>query len=437
MDRLYSASSQAVAAAPRVEPAPGAEPVLSQRAEWRRHWPLVLAALMGFSLYSLIPYSFGLFMEPIGAEFGWGRAEISFAMMIPSIFLILLSPSVGALIDRWGSRTIAIPGVVLTALAIAALGLANGSRMQWLSLWLIFGMVTQGVATTIWTSTVSGAFLASRGLALGITLCGMAVAQIVAPPLAQWLIAAFGWREALQWMALAWGLPSLVLVVLFFRDVTPRSRRGAIAPHADEDNGLPGLSLRQAMRNPAMQKLALSTLITMMIGMAVLIHQVPILTAAGTTRENAAWLASLAGAAGLLGKVNTGWMTDRWNASVVGAISLFAPALGYIVLMQPEISVAAMVASMMVIGYAAGTKMQICAFLTARYAGMRNYGKIFGIMASIIGVGGGLGTLAAGLVYDLSGSYQPLLLAGIVGSVASALLVLKLGPAPTEFPRSA
>ena len=42
--------------------------------EFRHHWPLILAAATGFGFNAIVSVTTGLFMEPLGKEFGWGRA---------------------------------------------------------------------------------------------------------------------------------------------------------------------------------------------------------------------------------------------------------------------------------------------------------------------------------------------------------------------------
>ena len=85
---------------------------------------------------------------------------------------------------------------------------------------------------------------------------------------------------------------------------------------------------------------------------------------------------------------------------------------------------------MLINGYAAGTKLQLVGYLTAAYCGMRNFGTIFGAMASLIAAGSGLGPLVGGLVFDFYGSYVPYLWGGIFGTLASAWLLYGLGPYP-------
>ncbi|MEJ5976212.1 MFS transporter [Novosphingobium sp. PS1R-30] len=400
--------------------------------EWRTHGPLVLASAAGFSLHTVSSYVIGLVMEPLEAEFGWTRAQISVVSVIPSLIMVLLSPSIGGLIDRWGSRRMAIPSLALTGASLALVSLANGSMVQWYLLWLFYGLVSLGIKATVWTTAVSNAFTAARGLALGVVLCGTAISQIAAPPLAQWLTDEFGWRQAYLWIGLGWSAPCVLLALFFLYDVRDRDRlaiRGQFeAPRPTAPQ--PGLTLREALRSLPLLRIGLSTLITMFIGTAILIHQVPLLTSTGVSRADAAWLASLSGAAAIAGKLLTGWMTDRWNAGLVGAITLLAPAIAYLMLLQPQHTAGWYVVAMMIIGYTTGTKLQVCAYLTGRYAGMAHFGKIFGVMTSLVGIGGGLGSVAAGAVFDHFGSYGPLLWTGIGTSVLCAALIFRLGSFP-------
>src|SRR3546814_8653848 len=66
--------------------------------------------------------------------------------------------------------------LILTSLSIAAFALASGSFLQWIVLWLIWGIFVLLVQSTLWSTAVASTFQASRGLALGLTMSGTAVA---------------------------------------------------------------------------------------------------------------------------------------------------------------------------------------------------------------------------------------------------------------------
>jgi MFS family permease len=403
------------------------------RAEWRTYGLLVLAAFIGFSFHSIITYSTGLFMQPLSEEFGWSRALIAGGLTIAALATIPLAPVVGAILDRWGSRRLAILGLVLTGGAVSAFGLANGSPVQWLALWVFYSIVATGIMSTVWTAAVTGTFTAARGLALGVTMCGAAAAQVVAPPLTNWLIETQGWRMAYVWLGSGWGGLALVTAVLFLFDAHDRKRRekasGAeTATLAPLD--LPGLGFGEALRNPAIIRIALSTLITMFMGVALIVHMVPLLTEAGLSRTEAAYLTSITGVAGFMGKLFTGWLSDRWNASLIGAVTLAVPTLGFAMLLEPFRTPTLIVVGMFIIGYSSGAKLQIAAYLTSVYGGMRNFGKIFGVMGSLIAIGSGMGPMVAGRIYDVAGSYTPFIIAGIPASLICGLLIFGLGPYP-------
>ena len=104
--------------------------------EWKDGWRLVLACFIGFSFFSFMSASIGVFMVPLGREFGWSRTLLSAGITIASVTTAVLSPFFGILIDRYGARRVALPGIVATTIAVSAFSLTNGSPAQWLALWV-------------------------------------------------------------------------------------------------------------------------------------------------------------------------------------------------------------------------------------------------------------------------------------------------------------
>ncbi len=396
--------------------------------EWKSGWKLVLASCAGFSFFSIMAASMGIFIEPLGKEFGWSRTLLSSGITITSVVTAVLSPFFGILIDRFGSRRIAMPGLVATIVAVSAFSLANGSATQWLMLWAFYAVISISVKTTVWTAAVVRSFTAAQGLALGLTLSGTALAQAVIPPLANWLIAEFGWRMAYIWLGCGWGGVTLLLCSLFFFDAHDRERAAAAKQNRQVRMRpeFPGLSISEAWRDPALWRIALSTFIMMVLTIGLMIHQIPILTEAGVSRTNAAWLASMVGIAGIIGKLVTGVMLDRFRANWIGGLTLGTTALAFALLIEGVRTPALIVIATLVNGYSAGAKLQIASYLTARYAGMRNFGTIYGAIISLVSLGSGLGPMAAGLVYDRTGGYTPFLIAGTIGCVFCGLLLLTL-----------
>lgn len=404
------------------------------RSEWRRHWPLVLAASIAFSFTSVMTASTGLFIEPWTKEFGWSRTLLSSGMSITSITTFLFSPLFGVLIDRHGTRRMALPGLVLLALTIASLSLLDGSVWMWFAIWTVYAAAALCTKSTVWTAGVASAFDAGRGLAIGLTLSGSALAQAITPPLANFLIEAYGWRMAFVWLGLGWGGIAILLCVFLLYDGYDESRKARAAdPTRATDKALldaPGLSMAEAWRSVALWRIAISTFVIMVVTIALVVHQIPILVEIGVDRGAAAWYAGMAGLAGVAGKLVTGWLLDRYAARWVGGLTLAATALTFVLLLIPNRSMTIIFIAMFINGYAAGTKLQIAGYLTSAYGGMKNFGAIFGTMASLIAAGSGLGPLMAGFIYDFWGNYDPYLWIGIVGTLLSAFLIFGLGDYP-------
>jgi len=414
----------------------------SAKQEWKSGWTLVLAASLGFSYFSIMLASTGLFMGPLSEQFGWSRTLLSSGPSIAAIVTALLGPFLGMLIDRFGTRKVALPGLILTMASILSFSLLNGSPTQWVTLWIVFGFVSVTIKSTAWTTAVVGIFEKSRGLALGLTLAGTAVAQSVVPPLGNYLIAEFGWRSAFVWLGIGWGSITFLLCLFFLFDARDRFNKKSLLANDDgekpkiTERQLPGLSIPEAWRDTAIWRLAISNFVVMALTMGLGVHLFPILTEAGVDRSTAAWLVGLAGIAGIVGKLVTGVLLDRYRPNWVGGITLGAAALAFALLLGDEPAPALVILAMLINGYAAGTKTHITGFLTAGYAGMKNFGAIYGVMSSLMALAAGLGPMLGGMIYDLAGDYDPFLIAGTIGCAMGGLLMMSM-PAYPEWEQAA
>jgi predicted MFS family arabinose efflux permease len=410
---------------------PSDETKTRARAEWRQYWPLVIAASLAFSFTSVMTAAAGLFMEPLGKEFGWSRALLSSGTSIAAVTTFFLSPLFGLIIDRIGVRRLALPGLALMALTIASLSLLNGAVWLWFFIWTVYAAAALATKSTVWTASVASAFDAGRGLAMGLVLSGSALAQGITPPLTNFLIDAYGWRMAFVWLGLGWGSLALVLCIFWLFDGYDASRK-ARAANPGEASGkslmsdAPGLTVEQAWRSVTLWRIAISTFLIMVVTIALVVHQIPILQSIGVERTTAATYAGIAGLFGVAGKLITGWLLDRYAARWVGGLTLAMTSLTFILLLLPDRSMTIIIVAMLINGYAAGTKLQIAGYLTSAYGGMKNFGLIFGSMASLIAAGSGLGPLMAGLLFDLNGNYDVYLWIGVVGTLVSAWLIFGL-----------
>lgn len=406
--------------------------------EWKLHWPLLLAATFGISFGSIPITTLGLFMEPLQNEFGWSRTTISLSMTVFAFIVTPLTPFAGALVDRFGARAVAIPGLALCGILFAGFSLMNGIVALWIGLWVAFAAASLLIRTMVWNPPVATAFVANRGVAMAIMLSGMSVASATVPLLTHWLIGELGWRGTYIALGLGWPGLALLLVIPFFR-VSP-----AAIPAADGDGShdakpatrfVPGgLTLREALRSVIIIRIALACFLATLIGAAWGVHMVPIYVSFGVDRAVAASLAIVAGTCAILARLIAGSIMDRFNSRTLPFVVLALPAVAYGLLLASNGNFALVVLAAAVVGVGGGATLYMIIYLTTQYAGLRHFGKIYGSVSALTGLSSGIGPVTAGWIFDTTGNYEAFLMVGIPVFIVAGLLVFGLGPHPQFEP---
>jgi MFS family permease len=407
----------------------------SALAEWKAHWPLVVSAMVGFSFYTVVTYSLGTFIEPLQKQFGWNRTSISFGLSIFGIVMAIGGPPVGAVIDRIGTRWMAIIGLIASGSAFAAFSLANGSLTQWFSLWVVFSVCALMIKSTVWSAAVASVFSTGRGLALAAVLSGSAIGQSLAPLVTNALIASHGWQTAYRWIGFGWaGLGAVLVAIMFFdaRDLDKRVSGSSLV-----STPLPGLTVREAARDSRVIRIAVANLLMAIASSGVTVHLVPLISETGISRTGAVEIAATAGIAGIVGKFLTGWLLDRIQGNWIPVTSYAVAAVGHILLLNLLGSRTALTVAALLLGYSAGAGLQVSTYLISRYAGLRNFGTVFGTIASAMLGGTACGPLIAGYIHDKTGSYALLLMGAAPVMLLCSLLFVGLGPYPVFERRAA
>ncbi len=396
--------------------------------EWKAHWPLVIAGMIGFSFYAMVTYSLGTFMAPLEKAFGWSRTEISLALTIFGLSATFAGPPMGALLDRFGSRRIALAGLVLSGASFACLSLASGSIAQWIGLWIVFSLCSVMIKSTVWSAGTSSVFTAGRGLALAAVLTGSALGQVFAPLISNALIQSHGWRAAYVVIGIGWAGLGAVLVAFLFHDAHALRQRKA-GP-AGEATRLPGLTIAEAVRDSRIIRIAVANLLMSFLGAGVTVHLVPLIAETGVTMTRAAEIAAFAGIGGIAGKFLSGWLLDRVQGSLVPVSAFAIGAVGYFLLLNTLHTPIALLLGTLCLSYGSGAGFQVSTYLISRYAGLRNFGVVFGTIASSMMLGTSFGPLIAGAIHDSTGAYAGLLIAAIPVMLLCSLLFVGLGPYP-------
>jgi MFS family permease len=395
-------------------------------AEWRAHWPLVLASMLGFTMIGVANFSLGPFMGPLEKAFGWSRSEITSGFTIYAVTCVICQPIVGRMIDRLGPRRIALTGLALSGCALSLFATANGSLTGWLLLWLFYSLTAQLILTPVWSSAVASEFEAGRGVALALTLSGSALSGMVVPIVSTLVIDTYGWRMA--YPILGGGAAAVLLLVVWFLFYSRRDRLRR--SHTDAVTVETGLSTREALRSPTFWKMAVAIFASFSLVMAFSIHMLPILTSTGLSRDKAALIAGSYGLFAVVGKFSYGLLANRFPGQLIAAAMVVLPVVSCGLLMVSNPSVVMCLIAISLVGVSSGAQLQLLVYLTTRHFGMRAFGTIFGFISCSLTFASGVGPILASRIYDTTGDYRLLLIAGIPLSIVASLVMLWVGDYP-------
>jgi MFS family permease len=404
-----------------------------KRSEFTLGWKVLLAASIGIAFgASPVPYNaIGHLVQPLQAEYGWGRGEIMLAVTLSGLTITFLSPVFGTLVDKFGVRTIALLSCLLFSLSFGAIALAPNNLTIFYALFIVMGVLGGASIPISWTRGVNAWFVENRGLALALALMGTGLASVVINNLAPVLVANFGWRGLLLGLGALGLFISLPLALLFFREPKPEERPAAAAHDPSTDGGF---TLREAMREMRFWLMGASFLIVAIVYGGLFANFVPLLRDDGFSAAQAGALASALGLFLVIGRVVAGWLLDRFWAPYVAFPLLSAPAVSCLLLAHDGITQFEAWLAAGLLGFAAGAETDLVAYLSARYYGLKHYGQVYGALYAFFGIGSSLSPPIYGWVFDAAGSYIPMLYVAAVSFVFGAALLLFIGRYPTSFP---
>ncbi len=376
---------------------------------------LILALSLG------IRHGFGLFLQPMSMDAGWGREVFSLSIAIQNLMWGLAQPFTGLLADRWGSARIVGAGAVLYAAGLLVMacshtpaeltlgaGVLIGLGLSCTSFAVVFGAVSRTVAPE------------RRSMAFGIAAATGSFGQFVMVPGSLVLISDFGWSLALMILA---GLATLMgpLGAVLGGGPAPAhnepvlTARQALAEAAGHRGfwllsfGIFGCGFQVVFIGPHLPAFLLDRGLPLSVGTTVL-ALVGLFNVAGT------WCAGLWG-----GRIRKPLLLSLIYFGRAVTISLF--------LVAPVTQWTA---------YAFGIAMGLLWLSTvplthgtvASVFGVRNLSMLVGIVFLFHQIGAFLGGWLGGYVYDRTGSYDTVWLIAIALSLFAALINVPIRETP-------
>jgi MFS family permease len=377
------------------------------------------------SFASVVVYTFGVFLKPLVAAFGWSRAEVSLAFTLSALSVAACSPFIGRLLDRYPARRIVIPCTVIYGVAFSSLAFLTAHIAHLLCVFVIVGVVGNGTTQLGYARVVSAWFDRERGRALAAVMAGSGLGSMVFPPIAQALISSYGWRSAygiLGGVILLLGIP-LAATFLYEPPGERVPSPSPLAGYAAEDAA--DVGIWQSISSLRFLCIVTALLLFSFATNGLYAHWAALLTDRGLAAEAAASVLSVAGLAALTSKLSTGYLLDRFFAGRAVAALLAICAIGFLFVLYGHGLWLAFAAAVLV-GAGMGAESDAVPYLLTRYFGLGRFSELYGYTWCVYAVAGGLGPFVMGAMFDRTGSYRVVLVVSFAMIVAAATLFVLL-----------
>ena len=379
-------------------------------------WLIIIAGCL-IALLSFGPRSaMGFFQLPMLADTGWDRTTFGLAMAIQNLFWGLGQPIFGAIADKFGTWKVLALSSLLYSSGLFIMSVAPSPSWLYISGGVLIGL---GIASASF-GIVLAAFARNvaperRSMAFGIGTAAGSAGMFVFAPLSQGLIDAYGWQEALVWMA------AMMFIIPFL----------AIPLRGNSSSGSQSaLQYKQSIGDALREALGHKSYVLLVSGFFVCGFQVAFITAhfpaylgdIGIDSSYAVLSLALIGFFNIIGSLTSGYLGQHYSKTM----SLVWIYLGrsvavtaFLLLPQTGLSVVifAIVMGLLWLSTVPPTNALVAIMFGTRYLGM-----LGGIVFLSHQVGSFLGVWLGGYLYDVFGSYDPVWWLGVaLGLFAAAV----------------
>lgn len=389
---------------------------------------IVVATAVGIQIIAWGLYnSYGVFFNQLLAEFGWPRETISGAFSLAQIVVGIGAIFLGSLNDRFGPRLLMTFSGILAGLGYVLMSQVNSIWQLYFFQGVIAGI---GLSSTdvVLLSTTARWFVKRRGFMSGVVKMGTGVGIMVVPVITGWLITLYQWRTTLIIM----GTILFVLVVSFAQLLRRDPAQMKQLPDGEEtanSTNVPfneaGLSLMQACYTRKFWMLCFVYFGILFCTNTIIVHIAPYAVDLGLSASFAATTIAIIGGSSIIGRLVMGIVSDRIGCrrALIVCFVIFIISFSWLQMVKVTWALSLFT---LVYGFAHGGFYAIISPIVAELFGTRSHGLLLGIVIFIGSLGGGIGPILTGRIFDTTSSYHIafvlLLILAVSGLIPSLLL---------------
>lgn len=385
-------------------------------------------------LVSLITFgpraSSGLFQIPMTVEYGWTREVFSLALAVQNLLWGVGQPFSGALADRYGTVRVFVVGLTLYALGLVVMAYASTPGVLQLGAGVLIGFGLSACSFNL----VLAAFAKLlpdewKPIALGAGTAAGSFGQFFYPPIGNILIETIGWHQALVVFA-ASVLAALPLTLALATRGTGAKPTGAPVAGPSMANQTIAQALAEAFRHRSYVLLVIGFFTCGFQLAFITVHMPAYLKDMSLPAWVGAWTLAAIGLANAAGSLGSGWLMQRMPKRHLLAWIYFGRSVAILAFILLPASPATALAFGVAIGFLWLSTVPPTSALVMLMFGTKYMAMLYGFAFFSHQVGGFLGVLLGGLLYEASGSYLIVWWLSIALGVASALINLPIVERP-------
>ncbi len=362
---------------------------------------------------------FGLYLQPISLEFGWGREVLSFSLALQQLVWGALGPVAGAIADRYGTGRVVAGCGLLYALGLVGMSFAQTPLAMHFAAGLLVGGALSG-ATFATVLAVIGRTVAPerRSTALGVATAAGSFGQFVMLPVTQLLIGSFDWHVALLVMA---GMTALIM---------PLAAALAGRPSSTATGQTLSAALREAWGERGFHLLFWGYFVCGFHIAMLTVHLPSFVTDAGLSATHGMTALALIGLFNIVGTLSAGWAGGRFSkkyllSSIYSVRAVLIALLVFFPLSPLTLYVFACGIGLLWLG-----TVPLTNGLVGQIFGLRYMATLTAIVFFGHQIGSFVGVWLAGHLYDTTGSYAGAFYTSIGLGIFAALINLPVNEKP-------
>jgi len=397
--------------------------------DWRTPGMVILCGGLIVMLSMGIRHAFGLFLQPMSADFAWGREVFSLAIALQNLVWGATQPFTGFIADRNGAGRVLVIGGVLYVLGLVLMAASSTGLALSGSAGLLIGLGLSGTTFSVVYGVVGRAVTAEkRSTALGIVGAAGSFGQFMMVPVGQTLIGSLGWVSALIVMAVLGSM----MVPLSSALVEKRSDAVAIGPQQTV-----GQAIREAARHRGFWLLTLGFFVCGFQVVFIASHLPAYLADRGQPAQVGMLALALVGLFNIFGTYTAGLLGGRFPKKYLLSTLYAARAVVIAIFIASPVTLLSTALFAAAMGLLWLSTVPLTNGIIAQVFGVQYLSMLSGFVFFSHQIGSFVGAWLGGFLFDVTGSYQIVWILSIGLAVAAALVNLPIDERPVAEPPGA